>query len=97
MVFNYEFEDRAFYIPSSDEWDSTTKEFEYEVSDDDLLVALSTLFEASLRKQSSWNAMKSIMNFIAKHDLLEELVDEYENELHEYFKNDAKKAFEEDE
>ena len=75
------------------EWDGDEGfEFEYDVDDKELLDAVCDLvdeyyFEDKLN-------IKNFKNFIRDFDMLDELIEGFEDELHDYFEQEALESYE---
>ena len=91
-TYNYEFQTRQY----GDEYDYD--EYEYTVEDDELKDAIVnelfyTYFKESARKLFSVNQMCAIKNALKNltddNDNWEDLADDFESELKEYFEDDA--------
>ena len=85
------------YLENSDEFEYEGIDFDYEIEDSDLIDAVSFLVyqdyfnsgELSCEVRYVDKVNKGIRQFIEDNDLLEELVERYEDELKEYFEEDA--------
>lgn len=92
-IFNYVIPGDIYYLESTDENEEYgAEEFEYEVDDKDLEEAvIDIVYRNYFNNFDNEKLKKSIEYFISDFDLLDKLVDEFEDELHEYFRE---KAFE---
>ena len=97
-TFTYKFETKANYLESSDEYDYDYEEFDYTVTNGELVYGVaSCVFDQYFRCKSEASdydsfcrsVMIGLREFIENIDNLEQLVEVYESELKEYFEDDA--------
>ena len=96
-TFTYTKVTSEYYLPYTDDWEQDGVDFHYEVSDEDLLPKVvdlvfdeffyskKTTDDTDLRK----TLRESIKNFINRTDVLGQLIEVYEEDLKEIFKNEA--------
>ena len=77
-----------YYLHYTDEWDEDGVEFDYEVSDYDLMEAIMPLVMSEyFLGQDQVEDM--VREFIVSNDLVDFFAERYEDELHEIFKDEA--------
>lgn len=99
MTLHYEFVTKSYYNKYWGEWEEESEEFEYEIDFEDEEKALvDILYETHIRCGFMTEQEKSIKKAIDLicHDFddWERLEELYEEELHKYFEEEAKEAFE---
>lgn len=101
-TFKYEFTTKRHYSKQIDEFIEDCVAYEYEPQDDELLEGVVVcVWEQYFRGQSDLSdrvdfcnvVTKGIEKFIEDNDLLDELVDLYEDELKEYFEETARENY----
>lgn len=97
-TFTYQFTTKEYYIASSDEYECDYDEYEYTVENDELETAIVdelfyNYFKKEERLKFSVNQMCAIKNALKNltddNDNWEDLADDFESELKEYFRDDA--------
>lgn len=98
-TYTYKFETREYYLASSDEYEYDYDEYEYTPEDDELCSAIiecvyETYFE-KIAKENKWDngtkraIKKGLFTYTEDNDNWEDLADDFESELKEYFRDDA--------
>lgn len=98
-TYTYKFETREYYLASSDEYEYDYDEYEYTPEDDELCSAIiecvyETYFE-KIAKKNKWDngtkraIKKGLFTYTEDNDNWEDLADDFESELKEYFRDDA--------
>ena len=98
-TFTYQFETKGYYIASSDEYEYDYDEYEYTPKDDALYYAIiecvyETYFD-KIAKENDWNIetkraiKKGLYTYTEDNDNWEDLANDFESELKEYFRDDA--------
>ena len=90
-IFTYTKVTGMYLCADSDEWEEDGTDFEYRVDDDELLDAVVDLihekyFDKNMNKEQ-------LRDFIESLDLLDILVDKYENDIKDYFQDIAIKSY----
>ena len=102
-TFTYTKITQQAYLERTDEWEEFGEEFEYTVDDSELLDVVADFvcneYFDLVKKKAKENGthtdlLLGIMRFIGDHDLLDELVHEYEEELKDYFEDKAMDSYE---
>lgn len=86
-TFTYTRITSQYYLDYTDEWEEDGEDFDYEVDDDKLMDAVIELI-----KRDFFGCKVSpdaLSDFIAETDILDRLVDNYEDELKAMFKQEA--------
>lgn len=83
-----------YYCQYSDEWEQDGVDFDFTVDDSQLLDAVVDMLYNEYFFKESFAARESLKQMIEEQDLLETLVDGYEDKLKEHFEQDALDAFE---
>lgn len=98
MKFSYTKITKQVYLENTDEYEDFGDEFEYEPSDEDLIEAITDcIYDDYLREKTELSLNTSfvmiekefIERFITDFDLVDKLTDIYENELKEWFEQEA--------
>lgn len=97
-TFTYEVEKARHYVEKVDEYFCDCDQFDYEVEDDDLLDAVVDFVWADYYKNKSelsltvnfeYEVKKGLKKLIRDIDSLDYLASQYEDELKEYFEDEA--------
>lgn len=98
-TYTYKFETREYYLASSDEYEYDYDEYEYTPEDDELYSAIiECVYEAyfeKISKEKKWDnetkraIKKGLFTYTEDNDNWEDLADDFESELKEYFRDDA--------
>jgi hypothetical protein len=94
-VFTYTKLNSICFLEGSDEYEEVSDDFEYEVDSIDLRNALSEIiFNEYFKKFKDLNSYKklilnAISRFIFDREIEEELIEQYEDELKDYFEEEA--------
>jgi hypothetical protein len=97
-TFMYQFETKANYLESSDEYEYDYEEYGYTVTNGELVYGVAhCVFDQYFRGKSEASdyanfgsaVIVGLREFIKDIDNLEQLVEVYESELKEYFEDDA--------
>lgn len=90
-IFTYYFSGNNYYLEETDENEEFgEKKINYEVGNRDLEEAVvEIVYRNYFNHFDNKNLKKSIEYFISDFDLLDKLVEEFEDELHEYFREQA--------
>lgn len=75
-----------YYCQYSDEWEEDGVDFDYDVDDDRLMEAVVHIL---FRDYFSETDVEYLKDFILDNDLLDKLVDNYYEEIKEYFREEA--------
>lgn len=103
-TFTYEFVKKVVYLENSDETEEIIDSFDYEVFDEELLYAVADFVydnyfsKTELADGCAYGSFvrKNIRRFIEDFDLLEMLVENYEDELKDYFEDEAMEYYKND-
>jgi hypothetical protein len=98
-TYTYKIEKKEYYLESSDEYEYDYEEYEYTPEDDALYYAIiecvyETYFD-KIAKEHKWDnetkraIKKGLFTYTEDNDNWEELADDFEDKLKEYFKDDA--------
>lgn len=102
-TFTYTKITQRVYLDYSDEWEEFGEEFEYTVEDSELLDVVADFvcdeYFDLVKKKAKENGthtdlLLGIMKFIGDHDLLDKLVEKYEQGLKDYFEDEAMDSYE---
>lgn len=97
-TFTYKFETKGYYLENTDEYEYDYNEYEYTANNEELYEAVVyCIYNQYFRCKSEisytvgfCSAVKQgLYEFIKDNDNLEQLVEDYESELKEYFRDDA--------
>lgn len=75
-----------YYCQYSDEWEEDGVDFDYDVDNDRLMEAVVHIL---VRDYFSETDVEYLKDFIRDNDLLDKLVDNYYEEIKEYFREEA--------
>lgn len=93
MVFTYSKIVRGMYDPSRCDYHYDTKDFDYEPSDSELLTALADILIGQTNVETNKDELKLakciVKQIILDADLKEELCEQYKDELHDWFEDEA--------
>ena len=83
-----------YYCQYSDEWEEDGVEFNYTVENNELLDAIVDLLYNEYFFKEDYTLRESLKRMIEEQDLLDFLVEGYEDYLKEHFEQDALDSFE---
>lgn len=96
-TFIYTKTNNQYYLKESDEYEYDGIEFEYKISDDEVLDAILDFIVDEYFPDFCEKLIDKIKTFIKDCDLLDDLFEIYKDQLKDYFEDDAFEYFKENE